>query len=68
MSEGQRRLLYVDLAQRFPGHWPWELEDAPADRLMAYLDVLGVEAYVRAERQGLGPDDAVTCYGCFEDE
>lgn len=32
----------VLLGERF-GHWPWDIEDAPADRVYFYTRLLGIE-------------------------
>lgn len=57
--------MHVQLAERFPGHWPWELEEVPIDKLLEYLDLLGVEGYVRSERADLEPGDDMACFDCY---
>jgi hypothetical protein len=51
------------LAERF-SKTPMEIEDAPAERWLRWLRVMGVEAEVRADAHGLGPDDPLT----YEDD
>lgn len=44
------------IAERFGG-WPWEIEDAPADRVQYYLNLLGAEGEYKEALHGLGPDE-----------
>lgn len=50
-------LTLVQLGERF-GKLPWELEDAPSDRLLFYLRIIGVEGEAKAAMMGLEPDEA----------
>ena len=56
-----RRWLYVQLADRFGG-WPEQYRQMPADELLPWLALLGVEGEVAADWDGLGPDDDVVRY------
>jgi hypothetical protein len=49
-------LILVQLGERF-GRLPWEIEDAPTDRAMYYIKVMGVQGEARAEMAGLEPDE-----------
>ena len=42
------------MAERF-GKWPWEIEEAPIDRVLYYLGILGVEGEVRQSLSRLRP-------------
>lgn len=44
------------VCERF-GIPPWELEDAPADRVAYWFGVLGAEGAVLRELEGVGPDE-----------
>lgn len=52
----------VVVAERF-GHFPWELEDAPLDRLLLYFNVLGVEAETMAALDGLSREEPLIFEG-----
>lgn len=41
-------LAIVRIGERF-GHWPWELEDEPLDRVEYYLAVMSAEAAAQAD-------------------
>lgn len=49
-------LLFIQLAERFGG-WPWDVEREPADRVLYYLKVMGVQGEARAALAGLEPDE-----------
>jgi hypothetical protein len=36
---------------------PWELETAPADRLLYYTRIMGIEAEAKQAMDGLGPEE-----------
>jgi hypothetical protein len=48
----------VLLAERFGG-WPWDIEDAPADRVTHYLAVIGAEGEAHADHAGLSDGEEV---------
>lgn len=49
-------LAAVQLGERF-GKWPWELDDAPSDRVLWYARIMGIEAEAREALSGLEPDE-----------
>lgn len=51
------------LAERF-SRTPMEIEDGEGVRWLRWLRVMGVEAEVRADAYGLGPDEPLT----YEDD
>lgn len=53
------------IAERF-GKWPWELDDAPADRFTLMMNVLGIQGEARAAMHGLEPNEPL--YYFDEDE
>jgi hypothetical protein len=64
-SPGARRytpcplpLAFVLLGERFGG-WPWELEQAPLDRVNYYLAVMAAEAEAHQDHDGLSGDETV---------
>lgn len=46
----------MQLGERF-GRWPWELDDAPIDRVLWYARIMGIEAEAREALSGLEPDE-----------
>lgn len=36
---------------------PWDVEDAPADRVLFWMQVMGVEGEVAQAREGMKPDE-----------
>lgn len=44
------------VGERF-GIPPWELEDAPHDRVRYYMAIMGIEAEARGAMDGLSPDE-----------
>jgi hypothetical protein len=51
-------LAFVLLAERFGG-WPWDIENAPADRVEYYLAVIGAEGEAHADHAGLSDGEEV---------
>lgn len=51
-------LAFVLLGERFGG-WPWEIENAPADRLAYYLAVIGAEGEAHGDHAGMEPGEEV---------
>jgi hypothetical protein len=49
-----RDYAFVLMAERF-GKWPWEIEEAPIDRVLYYLGILGVEGEVGQSLSKLKP-------------
>jgi hypothetical protein len=49
---------YVHVAERFGG-WPWDIEEAPADSVQKYLNLLGAEGEYKGDLAGLEPDEAM---------
>lgn len=49
---------YVLLGERF-GRLPWEIEDAPADRVTFYLGLLRAEGEYKDDLAGLEPEDSM---------
>jgi hypothetical protein len=52
-------MVYADIiiAERF-GALPWEIEEAPADRVAYYLGILGIEGEYKGLMDGLEPNEA----------
>lgn len=48
--------VHVLLGARF-GHWPWEIEQEPADRVLFYRRLLSVEAEVHSHLAGVSTSD-----------
>lgn len=46
----------VLIGERF-GVPPWELEQAPSDRVRYYMTLLGIEGEARGAMEGLSPDE-----------
>lgn len=46
----------VLVGERF-GVPPWELEQAPSDRVRYYMNLLGIEGDARGAMDGLSPDE-----------
>ena len=51
-------LAFVLIAERFGG-WPWELEQAPADRVTYYLAIMAAEAEAHQDHEGLDGDETI---------
>jgi len=51
-------LVYIALGERF-GRFPWEVKEAPADELAYFMAVMGEEARVKSELDGLDFDDVM---------
>ena len=49
-------LAVVQYAERF-GRWPWELEEAPTDRVLYYAAIMGIQGEAKAAMDGLSPDE-----------
>jgi hypothetical protein len=49
-------MALVYMGERF-GVPPWDIEQAPADRVEYYLSIMGVEGEMQALLDGLGPED-----------
>lgn len=47
---------------------PWEIEQAPADRVSFYFNVLAAEAKVLARFDGVEPGEDVTLFGWSDEE
>jgi len=47
---------YIVVAERFGG-WPWDIEDAPADRVARVFNLLGAEGEYKQALAGLEPDE-----------
>ena len=47
---------YVLIGERF-GLAPWDIEDAPADRVQFYLNLLGAEGEFKGDLAGLEPHE-----------
>jgi len=52
----------VILGERF-SRTPWDIEEAPADRVLYYRQLLGVEADVQRETAGLPNDEPLILEG-----
>lgn len=46
----------MQYAERF-GRWPWELEEAPTDRVLYYAAIMGIQGEAKAAMDGLSPDE-----------
>lgn len=62
-----RDWLYVQLAKMFGG-WPGDYRAREADDLEYWVGLLSMEAHVQADREGLPPDEMMTCYDYLTDE
>ena len=49
---------YVVIGERF-GLAPWDIEEAPADRVGFYLHLLGAEGEIRGDLAGFDPEDTI---------
>lgn len=49
-------LAYMYTGERY-GLAPWVIEDAPADRVAYYLNLMGIEGQAKADMDGLKPDE-----------
>jgi hypothetical protein len=55
------------LAERFHVP-PWEVENAPADRVLFWIQVMGIEGQVSADREGMAPDEILEMDEYDEDD
>jgi hypothetical protein len=51
-------LAHVLIAERFGG-WPWDLEQAPADRVAYYFAIMAAEAEAHHDHEGLGDEELI---------
>lgn len=54
-------LALVLIAERFGGY-PWEIEDAPADRVEWYMSVMGAESEGHRMFDDIPPDEAFVLF------